>query len=230
MSQRQSGFERMPVDLYQTPGWVFHALAQVVDFRGMTIWEPAAGEGKLATAMREVSGVSTFETDIMQHGNTRLARLFDFISTAELIDRRFDGIVTNPAFGPQGKTAEKFIEWGLKRSTTGPLCLLLPGDFDAASTRARFFADCPEFAGRVTLTKRIEWFPDYRSPCKTCDSRGYIDVDTQCPKCRGRGSNKVGPSSNHAWFLWQRLTSSLALMPRQPKVWYAPKGKKWTRI
>jgi hypothetical protein len=54
--------------------------------------------------------------------------------------------------------------------------MLLRVDFDSAKSRRHLFADCPAFAGKIVLTKRIR----------------CIEGST--------GS----PSFNHAWFVWDR--------------------------
>jgi hypothetical protein len=59
--------------------------------------------------------------------------------------------------------------------------MLLRADFDSAATRRHLFADCPAFAKKVVLTKRIRW----------------IEGST--------GS----PSFNHAWFLWDQRNSDV---------------------
>ncbi len=51
-------------------------------------------------------------------------------------------------------------------------------DFDHAKRRAYLFADCPQFAKKIVLTRRIVWF---------------VEAD---------GKPKASPSFNHAWFLW----------------------------
>lgn len=56
--------------------------------------------------------------------------------------------------------------------------MLLRTDFDHAKTRRHLFADCPAFAKKVVLTKRILWF-------------------TPEPGAKGKS-----PSENHAWWIW----------------------------
>ena len=56
------------------------------------------------------------------------------------------------------------------------VAMLLRADFDHAATRTHLFADCPMFAKKVVLTKRIRWFED------------------------SNGS----PSFNHCWMIWDR--------------------------
>ena len=58
----------------------------------------------------------------------------------------------------------------------GFTAMLLRADFDSAKTRRSLFAECPLFARKLVLTRRIRWFEDF-----------------------------VGsPSYNHAWFVWRR--------------------------
>ena len=51
--------------------------------------------------------------------------------------------------------------------------MLLRVDFDSGKTRTHLFRDCPPFAQKVVLLDRIMWFP-----------------------------GDAGPSTNHAWFIW----------------------------
>jgi len=53
--------------------------------------------------------------------------------------------------------------------------MLLRVDFDSGKTRTPLFRDCPTFAQKVVLLDRIMWFP-----------------------------GDLGPSTNHAWFIWNR--------------------------
>lgn len=196
MSQRASGFERVANDLYQTPAWVLHALAEHVEFKGKGIWEPACGQGKLAAAIVEAGAAYAHCTDIVNHGCPQFSGELDFTIEASSSLTHYDGIVTNPPYGERAKLAEAFIEGGLRRTRDyGFLALLLPVDFDSGKTRAKFFDDCPRFAGKVTLTKRIKWFDD--------------------------GSTST-PSVNHAWFLWQQTW----IGERQtPRIMYAPRNQ-----
>lgn len=191
MSQRNSGHARVPADLYQTPGWVLDALAEHVSLTGRVVWEPACGGGQMVRAL-EAHGAQVFATDLLDQGFGDMAATFDFTSEAqgvtyfggEKVLDWFDDVITNPPYGAQGRTAEKFIERGLERLPTGGvMALLLQADFDSAGGRPRLFRDCPDFAGRVVLNRRIEWFPRRVKP---------------------NGSKEGGPSANHTWFIWQR--------------------------
>jgi hypothetical protein len=130
----------------------------------------------------------------------------------------YDGIITNPPYGERCKLAEKFIEKGLTCiADYGFMAMLLPVDFDSAGGRAHLFRDCPQFAGRIVLTKRIKWF-DKPVPCKPCGGSGKIG-DDKCAKCNGKGEKKTGPTESHTWFLWQQTWLGDRVSPR---IWYAP--------
>lgn len=81
-------------------------------------------------------------------------------------------IITNPPYA----LARKFIERALHVDGNRIVAMLLRSDFDHATSRAHLFADCPAFAKRVVLTKRIRWFED----------------------------SKGSPSFNHCWIIWDR--------------------------
>jgi hypothetical protein len=84
----------------------------------------------------------------------------------------FDAIITNPPFD----RAREFIERAL--ALTEPkrrlVAMLARIDYDCAATRRHLFADCPAFAMKLTLTRRIVWF----------DRPG------------------AAPSFNHCWLMW----------------------------
>lgn len=162
MSQRDSGYERKERDLYETPEWVTEALLPHISDRSMTIWEPACGSGKMVRAL-ERSYVHVVATDISTG--------FDFLSAGTAPTMECGAIITNPPYA----LAVEFISharWLMK--PFGIVAMLLRTDFDHAKTRAELFRQCPQFAKKVVLTKRIKWFED----------------------------SKGSPSFNHAWFIW----------------------------
>jgi hypothetical protein len=53
--------------------------------------------------------------------------------------------------------------------------MLLRVDFDSGKTRTHLFRDCESFAAKIVLLDRIMWF-----------------------------EGDVGPSSNHAWMVWDQ--------------------------
>lgn len=158
MSQRASGFERKERDLYETPAWVTHALVPHLPRRAV-LTEPAAGSGKMAKALCD-AGYVVVASDI-ETGN-------DFLAQYETEE----AIVTNPPYA----LAAKFICQALVRTerSRGYIAMLLRTDFDHARTRQHLFGDRPQFAKKLVLTKRIQWFED----------------------------SKGSPSFNHAWFIW----------------------------
>lgn len=181
LSIRASGFARIPAELYQTPAWVLDVLAMHINLTGLSVWEPACGEGHMVRAL-QAAGAHVTATDIHEHGFEGQADTFDFLAPMPRTQEfYFDSIITNPPYGPGGRTGVAFIEKGLERIPAGGLlALLLPVDFDSASTRAHLFADCPDFAAKVILRRRIMWF----------DPPAGEKVST--------------PSANHAWFIWER--------------------------
>lgn len=165
MSQRDSGYERRERDLYETPEWVTKAVIDYVD-TNRVVWEPASGSGKMIKVLR-AHGMKVYGTDI-ESGN-------DFLSFESRRDPEITCIITNPPY----VLAQEFIEHALKLMETvedqvWTVAMLLRTDFDHAKTRRHLFDDCPQFAKKLVLTKRIQWFED------------------------STGS----PSFNHAWFIW----------------------------
>lgn len=82
-------------------------------------------------------------------------------------------IVTNPPFSQ----AEAFCRHAIEsvRFIEGKVAMLLPMAFDAAKTRRDLFEQ-PPFKAKYTLTERIRW--------------------------ENLKQKKSGPSTNHAWFVW----------------------------
>jgi hypothetical protein len=157
MSQRDSGYLRKERDLYETPEWVTEALLpHLPPFKFG--WEPAAASGKMVRVLRN-AGYEILASDI--------ATGEDFFK----IDPPCEAIITNPPY----ELAREFIERAISRmKPTGFVAMLLRTDFDHAKTRQHLFSECPQFAKKIVLTKRIKWFED----------------------------SDGSPSFNHAWFIW----------------------------
>lgn len=174
MSQRNSGYLRQEADNYSSPPWVTRALLPHIPDRIKRIWEPASGEGAMAVTLRERGSVMA--TDIRPgNGMPTWPSSHDFLKDAPIVD--FSGIVTNPPF----YLAQEFIERALELTAPqqGFVAMLLRADFDHAKGRRHLFADCPAFAKRLVLTRRIVWFVDPLT-----------------------GKPKAAPSTNHSWYLW----------------------------
>jgi Predicted DNA modification methylase len=195
MSTRNSGYARVPADLYQTPAWVTESLGEHVILAGRTVWDPACGEGKMVRAL-EALGARVIGSDLHDHGYGPMIAEMDFLSPQAgrfAAQRVYQDIITNPPYGQRGATAERFIEVGLSLLPLGGiLALLLQADFDSAKTRRHLFGECPHFAGRIVLNRRIEWFPR---------------------EIKADGTKASGPSANHSWFVWQKRVLRPAAPP-----------------
>lgn len=178
MSQRESGYARKERDLYETPEWVTEALIPHLplgrpDGMELLVWEPAAGSGKMAEVLS--SWFEVWSSDVLGSDN---AFEHDFLRHESLGRHPVEdatAIVTNPPY----EFATEFCEQALKlMQPLGVVAMLLRTDFDHAKSRSYLFRDCPAFAKKVVLTRRIVWFePD-------------------------PGSKGKSPSFNHAWFIW----------------------------
>jgi hypothetical protein len=152
MSQRASGYARRPDEVYPTPPWVTLLLAPYLKRRNITdVWEPAAGNGLLASVLRG-EGFRVVETRD------------NFFSLNEP-PKDTDAIVTNPPYGDdrRGAMARDFIRHALAFETR-IVAMLLRVDFDSGKTRTDLFRDNPHFAGKITLLDRIKWFPGDSGP------------------------------------------------------------------
>jgi hypothetical protein len=191
-----TGYARVARDEYPTPPWVIGALAEHIDLHGLTVWEMACGSaGQMAKALKSAGCERVYSTDIV-NGYADQDGVLDFLSEQVPDLPHFDAAITNPPYGPRGKTAEAFIARGCELLVGGYidfLALLLPHNFDSAKIRAPLFGKCPFFAGKITLLRRPKWFE-------------HPDI-------------KHGPKENIDWFLWSRS----ALQVRcQSFVLYAP--------
>ena len=143
MSQRESGYDRIEHDAYETPEWCTIALAAHLPEYVRTILEPACGSGKMVRPLR-VIGYEVTGSDI-QDG-------LSFFSTTSAA---YDAIVTNPPYN----LATEFVEHALHlmEPNHGAVAMLLRCDFDHAKTRKHLFAENAYFSKKLILTKRIKW-------------------------------------------------------------------------
>lgn len=166
MSQRDSGYERKEADFYPTPEWVTRALIPHLPRKPNVIWECAVGDGHMLEPLKAVCDV--FGSDL-RFGS-------DFLRETALPCSSCGAIITNPPY----EHATEFIEHALRlmEPVSGSVAMLLRTDFDHAKSRAHLFRECPAFAKKVVLTKRIMWFE---------------------PEPGAKGKS---PSFNHAWYIW----------------------------
>jgi len=165
VSQRNSNYERQPLDLYNTPAWCTEALLPHLPERIHTAWEPAAGSHKMAEVLARRFIVPA----------TDIATGHDFLRFSAPLDGA-NAIITNPPY----TLATEFCEHALRlmEPVGGVVAMLLRTDFDHAKGRAHLFRDCPAFAKKLVLTKRIVWFEPE-------------------PGTKGKS-----PSFNHCFFIW----------------------------
>jgi hypothetical protein len=174
MSQRESGYARKERDLYETPEWVTEALLPHLDrWRKTAAWEPACGSGKMARVLRR-QFETVWEWDIEPGGNMNALQA-DFLDFEEAPDG-YDAIITNPPYELATEFCERAL--ALTERDGGMVAMLLRTDFDHAKTRSYLFRDCPAFAKKLVLMKRIAWFVE------------------------ANGKPKASPSFNHAWYIW----------------------------
>jgi hypothetical protein len=152
-------YDRKENDLYETEPWVTHALLRhFPPVCGRKIWEPAAGNHKVADALLS-EGANVFTSDIATYDREHTFT-YDFLSMLPPFGlRREYDIITNPPYGWQNTDAAKFARNALQR-TDGWVALLLTAKFDSGKTRRDLLADNPRFAFKITLLDRIRWFND----------------------------------------------------------------------
>lgn len=152
-----SKYERNERDLYPTPEDVSTVICKVLlDNRlaspSWTIWEPASGTWKMASVL-ERHFKTVIGSDIEPIDKRGIQA--DFLRAT--IKAPFDAIITNPPFGD---VIDDFISRGLYHIRSGR-CKLVAyvarHELDCAVTRAPFFRDCPEYAGKITLLWRPRW-------------------------------------------------------------------------
>jgi predicted RNA methylase len=134
VGKHELGFARIERDFYPTPSWVVEALAEHVDLAGMSIWECACGDGRMAEALKAV-GASVYASDVETRGY-KLDAALDFVAGQTPKTERFGGIVTNPPFGSRGKLAEQFIRVGLQLITFCPFMALFQRKRECRSSPA----------------------------------------------------------------------------------------------
>lgn len=135
---------RRQSDLYPTPPDVTVALLRFLNLpKETTIWEPAAGDGDMAKAMRGC-GMIVDETDI-RSGQ-------DFLTSCRPNDSEYDydWIITNPPFS----LAEEFIRHAAELQS--PFAMLLKAQYWHAAKRMALFEEIPP-----NYILPLTWRPDF---------------------------------------------------------------------
>lgn len=134
---------RRASDFYPTPPAVTQAILEHIKIPdGGTIWEPAAGDGRMADQIRK-NGFNVIETDI-QTGT-------DFLTVHEF--SQFDWIITNPPFS----LADQFILHAV--TFQRPFAFLLKVNYFSAKKRLNLFRKFPP-SMVCPLTWRPHFLPD----------------------------------------------------------------------
>lgn len=189
-----SNFERRENDLYETEAWATRLLQKHVALHSF-IWEPAAGNHKMARVLSEKARVVTSDitTYDVEH-DFQFDFLGDDLPSTAVLDRVYGlrpaDIVTNPPYGKGNRAAVEFARRALLR-TDGNVALLLTAKFDSGNTRRDLFADNPRYAGKIVLLDRIQWFPGQHTG-----------------------------TEDHAWYIWR--SKSQPSVP--PRIFYGGKA------
>lgn len=157
MTSNWKGYEKQINDLYETEPWATHTLLRHLPVRGRKVWEPAAGNHKIADVLRE-AGAEVETSDIATY-QRKHAFVADFFNFAPWVSYPPHDIITNPPYGTQNRDAARFARLALQRAD-GWVALLLTAKFDFGKTRRDLFADNPRFAFKISLVDRIKWFPN----------------------------------------------------------------------
>jgi hypothetical protein len=151
MSQRPSGYARIPDERYETVSWPVVALLQQLP-RIRRAWDPCDRDSGRLVATLRAHGIEAVGTD-----DDFLARIEAPLHVSDL--------VTNPPYGEgrRGELAVRFIEHALGLDVPR-VSMLLRNDFDSAISRQHLFRNNSMFAGKLVLLNRIKWFVGPSSP------------------------------------------------------------------
>jgi hypothetical protein len=151
MSQRLSGYQRQPDDVYETPTWVTQLVVGYLQQQGCRhVWDPANGpDSKLAQTLRD-------------DGFRVTATNSNFFAMRARPHNDIDTICTNPPYGRGGRLASQFIEHALELAPN--VLMLLRNDFDSGRTRTHLFRDQRTFKHKLPLLHRIKWFDGPKEP------------------------------------------------------------------
>ena len=172
MTVTASNFERNSNDLYETEAWATRALLRHFPVTGLTVWEPAAGNHKIASVLRAEGAGDVITSDIATYDRQHDA-IVDFLASRfSYKNPKHDAIVTNPPYGKGNRDAVIFAKNALERCS-GLVALLLTAKFDFGKTRKSLFQDNPRYMAKIALLDRISW----------------------------AGNGETG-TEDHAWYVW----------------------------
>lgn len=154
MTVVKSKYKRRRNDLYETEPWVTKALLRHFPVKGLIVWEPAAGNHKIADVLKK-AGAKVFTSDIATY-KRRHSMVLDFFASGLSKSVR-PCIITNPPWGKGNHTAAKFVRSALQRAPD-LVAIFMTMKFDSGSTRVDLFRDNPRFAAKIVLLDRVAFF------------------------------------------------------------------------
>lgn len=180
-----SNFARKKNELYETEPWATEALLRHFPVKDYWVWEPAAGNWKMARVLRKHCDKAVMATDIATY-NVFHDEEYDFLSDApapswwrnEHTEGDEWAIVTNPPYGKGNRDAVRFAERALELNPDGMVALLLTAKFDFGKTRAHLFRNNPRFYAKINLVDRIQWFSG--ATTGTEDHAWYVWMGRAC--------------------------------------------------
>jgi hypothetical protein len=156
MTVGASNFKRQENDLYETEAWATRALLRHIDISFRKVWEPSAGNHKIADVLIDDLGFDEdLTTSDIQTYDIAHDFEFDFLN-GDNMGGHTDWIITNPPYGKGNRLAVKYAELALERADN--VALLLTAKFDFGKTRKHLFRDNPRFSKKIALLDRIQWF------------------------------------------------------------------------
>lgn len=171
MTVTASKYEPRANDLYETPKWATYALMrQILLGRHDVIWEPAAGNHKMADILREHNS-NVVTSDVATYKRSH-SFIYDFLGSNSAPGAKADWIITNPPYGAQNRLAHKFATLALERAER--VALLLTMKFDSGKSRAHLFRDNPRFVKKIVLLDRLQWFGKRDGNGSTEDHAWYV--------------------------------------------------------
>ena len=179
MTVTSSNYDRRENELYETEAWATEALLRYYPVTGLDVWEPAAGNHKMADVLRE-AGALVITSDIATYSRQHTFPEWDFyrgVPNVPLDVSIAANIITNPPYGKGNREAVRFCELALERSP-GMVAMLLTAKFDFGKTRLHLFRDNTRFRAKINLVDRISW----------------------------AGNGETG-TEDHAWYVWGPETS-----------------------
>jgi len=140
-----SAIDRNATDYYPTPENVTLALANRLQLKGVTVWEPACGAGHMARALQQC-GAHVVASEL-HHQGYGIGGV-DFLSADPPADCEW--IITNPPF----RLAEQFIERCIQHKKN--FAMLLKSQYWHSARRRELFE-----SHRPSCVLPLTWRPDF---------------------------------------------------------------------